>query len=299
MASKVRQPQQAGRLAIIAGRGRLPLDIAFAAREAGEDPFLIPLLGEAGDIPSEFEQQAMSVADGKQLVSIIKSKGIDRLIMSGGINRRPEVSEVRLPLRLLWTSARIGKALIGAGDDKLLRVVISMIETAGCRVIGAQEVVPDLLAETGPLASASPDAAAREDIAIACAGANALGELDVGQGAVAVGGRIIALEGPEGTDGMLERVRQLKDSGRISNKRKGVLVKLCKPQQDKRADLPSIGPETVRNAHRAGLSGIALDAGRSFVLDRDEVVREADRLDLFVIGIDRENPGSFATGGRS
>ena len=90
----------------------------------------------------------------------------------------------------------------------------------------------------------------------------------------------------------------LKEIGRISSKRKGVLVKLCKPQQEERADLPSMGPDTVRNAHGAGLAGIALDAGRSFVLDRDEVVREADRLGLFVVGIDRENPGaSVASGG--
>lgn len=299
MTSPVRQSQQGGRLAIIAGRGRLPLDIAYAAREAGENPFIIPLIGEAGEIPSDFEQQSMSIADGKQLISLIKSRGVDRLIMSGGINRRPEASEVRLPLRLLMTTAKIGKALIGAGDDKLLRVVISMIETSGCRVIGAQEVVPDLLADFGPLGTGSPDALAKKDIAIACAGANALGELDVGQGAVAVGGRIVALEGPEGTDGMLERVRLLKETGRISDKRKGVLVKLCKPQQDKRADLPSMGPDTVRNAHRAGLAGIALDAGRSFVLDREEVIREADRLGVFVVGIDRENPGSFAAGAGS
>lgn len=296
MTSPVRHSQKGGRLAIIAGRGRMPLDIAYAARDAGEDPFIIPLIGEAAEIPGEFEQKAMSIADGKQLVSLIKSKGVDRLIMSGGINRRPEASEVRLPLRLFMTTAKIGKALIGAGDDKLLRVVISMIETTGCRVIGAQEVVPDLLADFGPLGTARPDALARKDIAIACAGANALGELDVGQGAVALGGRIVALEGPEGTDGMLERVRHLKEIGRISDKRKGVLVKLCKPQQDKRADLPSMGPDTVRNAHRAGLAGIALDAGRSFVLDREEVIREADRLGVFVVGIDRDNPNT-STGG--
>jgi DUF1009 family protein len=160
-------------------------------------------------------------------------------------------------------------------------------------------VVPDLLADTGPLASVSPDGAAKKDIAVACAGANALGELDVGQGAVAVGGRIVALEGPEGTDSMLERVSHLKQVGRVSNKRKGVLVKLCKPRQEERADLPSMGPDTVRNAHGAGLAGIALDAGRSFVLDRDEVVREADRLGLFVVGIDRENPDASVAGGGS
>lgn len=295
----VQHPQHSGRLAIVAGRGRLPLDIALAARAAGEDPFIIPLMGEAEEIPPEFEQEAIRLADGKQLVALIRDRGIDRLILSGGINRRPEIGELRLPWRLLLATVKIGRALVGAGDDKLLRVVISMIESSGCRVIGAQEVVPDLLAAFGPLTSTSPDAAARKDIAIACAGANALGELDVGQGAVAVGGRVVALEGPEGTDAMLDRVARLKQAGRVSAKRKGVLVKLCKPQQDRRADLPSIGPDTVKNAHRAGLSGIALDAGRSFVLDRAAVVREAERAGLFVVGVDRDNPAASLSGEES
>ena len=292
----VPHPQHGGRLAIVAGRGRLPLDIARAAQAVGEDPFIISLIGEAEEIPPEFERESIRLADGKRLVALIRDRGVNRLILSGGINRRPEFGELRLPWRLLLATAKLGRALVGAGDDKLLRVVISLIESSGCRVIGAQEVVPDLLAAFGPLTSAGPDAAARKDIAIACAGANALGELDVGQGAVAVGGRVVALEGPEGTDAMLDRVARLKQAGRVSGKRKGVLVKLCKPQQDRRADLPSIGPDTVKNAHRAGLAGIALDAGRSFVLDRDAVVREAERAGLFVVGIDRDNPVSSLGG---
>ena len=95
---------------------------------------------------------------------------------------------------------------------------------------------------------------------------------------------------------MLDRIAELRQAGRISRNRKGVLVKLCKPQQDQRADLPSIGPDTIRNAHRAGLSGIAVDAGRSLVLDRDQVVSEADRLDLFVIGIDRDETAASDIG---
>ncbi|MCP4314505.1 MAG: UDP-2,3-diacylglucosamine diphosphatase LpxI [Hyphomicrobiales bacterium] len=299
MALDVRPPDRKKRLAIVAGRGRLPLDIAQAARAAGEDPIIIALNGEASDFPVDFDQEAINLADGKRLLSIIKDNKVDRVILSGGINRRPDISELRLPLRLLKIAPKIGRALTGAGDDRLLRVVISMIETSGCRVIGAQDVVPDLLAQTGPLTTSRPDKKDWNNIATACAGANALGALDVGQGAVAVGGRIVALEGAEGTDGMLERVAQLRDGGRISVKKKGVLVKLCKPQQDERADLPSIGPDTIRNVHRAGLSGIALDAGRALILDRELVVGEANRLGLFVVGVDRDDPAGTSTGAAS
>ncbi len=93
--------------------------------------------------------------------------------------------------------------------------------------------------------------------------------LDVGQGAVSVGGRIVALEGVEGTDSMLERVATLRSAGRISPRRRGVLVKLCKPQQDIRADLPSIGISTIENLRQAGLAGVAVEAGRSLILERD------------------------------
>ncbi len=95
----------------------------------------------------------------------------------------------------------------------------------------------------------------------------------------------MALEGAEGTDGMLERVAALRVAGRISQRRKGVLVKLCKPGQDMRADLPAIGVETLSRARAAGLAGIAVEAGRSLVLERDAIIAEADANGLFVTGI--------------
>ncbi|MEX3008780.1 LpxI family protein [Hoeflea sp. TYP-13] len=284
------QPEGNARLAIIAGRGRLPLDIARAARGNGDNPFIIALEGEASDIPAEFDQARAGLGDAARIFSLLNKNNIDRVVMSGGVNRRPEIGELRPPLRLLRFIPRIIRALSQAGDDKLLRSVISIIEASGCRVVGAQEVVPGLLAQLGSLTNNKPGAKDWDNIAAGCAGANALGALDVGQGAVAVGGRIVALEGAEGTDAMLTRVAELREKGRISANRMGVLVKLCKPQQDERADLPTVGPDTVRNAHAAGLSGIAVDAGRAFILERDLVVEEADRLGLFVVGVDRDNP---------
>ena len=110
--------------------------------------------------------------------------------------------------------------------------------------------------------------------------------MDIGQGAVSVGGRVVALESAEGTDQMLQRVAALRKSGRISARRRGVLVKVCKPQQDLRADLPSIGANTVRLAAAAGLSGIAVEAGRSLVLGREETLQAADAAGLFVYGLE-------------
>ncbi len=277
-----------GRLAIIAGRGSLPFHIADAARAADDDPFIIGLTGEVDEISDQFEHAFASVGDAARIFKLLRDNKVARVILSGGVDRRPEIADIRVPLKTIPALPHIISAVRGAGDDKLLRLVISLMESVDCRVVGAQEIVPNLLATVGPITSSEPTKLDWQNIAAAGAGAIALGKLDVGQGAVAVGGRIVALEAAEGTDGMLQRIGELRTVGRISSKRKGVLVKLCKPQQDVRADLPSIGPDTIRNAHEAGLAGVAVEAGRAFILDRSDVIFEADRLGLFVLGMDRD-----------
>lgn len=288
MDTRGRGASPVGRLAIIAGRGSLPFHIANAARAANDDPFIIGLTGEAGEISDQFDHAFASVGDAARIFKLLRDNEVARVILSGGVNRRPEIGDIRFPLRSVLTLPRVINALLGAGDDKLLRLVISLMESVDCQVVGAQEIVPDLLATIGTITRCKPIEKDWKNIGAAGTGAMALGKLDVGQGAVAIGGRIVALEAAEGTDGMLHRVRELRAVGRISKKRKGVLVKLCKPQQDERADMPSIGPDTIRIAHEAGLTGVAIEAGRAFILDRSDVILEADRLGLFVVGVDRD-----------
>jgi hypothetical protein len=294
MQPRARQPEARGRLAIIAGRGRLPLDIAAAARAAGDDPFVIGLKGEARDIPDEFEHAFIGVGDASGVHRILKDHGVDRVVMSGGVDRRPELAQIRAPFHLIPAIPRMLRILKGSGDDTLLRAVIAIIEGSGCRVVGAQEIVPDLLAQIGSLTKQKPSKTDWGNIRVGFAGADMLGRLDVGQGAVAVGGRIVALEGPEGTDAMLSRVADMRKSGRISQRRKGVLIKLCKPQQDERADLPSIGLVTIDHAVEAGLAGIAIEAGRAFILDQQEAMEKANAAGIFVIGIDRDEMAAMA-----
>ena len=181
--------------------------------------------------------------------------------------------------------------MLSGGDDKLLRLTIDVLENEGVQVLPSHKVAPDLVGQVGPVGRGRPGKADLRDIAAASKAALALGALDVGQGAVSVRGRVVALEGAEGTDAMLERVAHLRAIKRLPQSTGGVLVKLCKPGQDERADLPSVGPATVVNAHAAGLSGIAIEAGRGLVLERERVIEEADRLGLFVTGIE---PGEEA-----
>jgi len=289
-----------GRLAIIAGNGFLPIHLAHAARAAGEDPFIIALRNESDQRFEGFEAASASIADIVTFARIFRENGIDRVVLSGGVKKRPDWRDIRPNWKVLRRLPVLLRNLVSGGDDALLQTAIGLLEAQGCRVIGAHEIAPGLLARLGPLGAHAPAENDLRDIARASEAAMRLGELDIGQGAVSVGGRVVALEGVEGTDRMLERVASLRAEGRISARRKGVLVKLCKPQQDMRADLPAIGPSTVVNAAKAGLAGIAVEAGRALVLEERELIAAADAAGLFVCGIDLGLPnGGLQEGGLS
>jgi len=289
-------PSQAheGRLAIIAGRGQLPVYLAEAARDAGEDPLILALANEGDGRFDGFETIHVGVGDLAQIQTRLRDGGIARVVMSGGVARRPDLRDIRPTFKTLIKVPSVVRTLMSGGDDTVLQMVIKLIEAMGCRVIGAHQIAPGLLARTGPLGRTRPGDDDRRDIEKAVEAAQLLGRLDIGQGAVSVGGRVVALEGVEGTDQMLLRVAELRKAGRISARRRGVLVKLSKPQQDMRADLPTIGLSTLENAKAAGLAGIAVEAGRALVLDEAALIAAADAAGLFVVGIDLELDGRGA-----
>ncbi len=281
-----RQSPAADRLAIIAGDGFLPIYLAQAARDAGDEPLMIRLRNESAQAFQGFETVTASIADIAGFASIFRQHGINRVVLSGAVKRRPDWRDIRPNWKALRQLPSLVGKLISGGDDALLQAAIGIIEAQGCTVVGAHEIAPALLARVGALGIHQPSDDDLRDVTKAAEAATKLGELDIGQGAVSIGGRVVALEGVEGTDQMLHRVAVLRAEGRISARRKGVLVKLCKPQQDMRADLPSIGPSTVENAVRAGLAGIAVAAGRSLVLEEDKMVAAANEAGIFICGID-------------
>jgi len=274
------------RVGIIAGGGRLPTDVANGLGEQGHKPFVLMVQGEA--LPEsalgKFEHEVLSLENIGSLVGILRRRGITHVVLAGEIRRRPRLGAMRFNLGLLAIVPLVISAL-ARGDDGLLKVVVRGLEARGFTVVGAHQIVPDLTAAEGALTRLAPSTADWKDIEAAHEAAIAIGMLDIGQGAVAVGGRAIALEGIEGTDGLLARVRELRGHGRLAGKKGGVLVKCAKPGQELRVDLPSIGLQTVEGAHAAGLAGIAVEAGRSLVLDSSAVIAKADALGLFVVGL--------------
>lgn len=282
-------PAAAVRSGIVAGGGRLPIEIANGLDAAGTPPFVIIVRGEVEDEAAlaKYPHQVVEIEQFGELIQILKREGVDRVVMAGNISRRPKLLDVRPKWPILRLLPRALVAL-ASGDDALLRFVIGHVESNGIKVVGAHEILPDLLVGEGVHTKAKPSAQDRKEIAAAFVASQAIGKLDIGQAAVAIGGRVIALEGIEGTDGLLERVAALRDHGRLAGRKGGVLVKTAKPGQELRTDLPSIGLSTVEKAHRAGLSGIAVQAERSLGLGFKEMIERADALKMFVVGLPRD-----------
>lgn len=279
------------RVGIIAGGGSLPVEVAAGLARQGHPPVIILIEGEVdrkADF-ADYEQENLALEDIGSLLSVLRRRQISHLVLAGEIRRRPRLIDMRPSLGLLAVVPSVVVAL-ARGDDGLLKILTRGLEARGIRVVGAHEIVLELVAAEGPLTKAVPRKSDWLDIEAAHAAAKAIGALDIGQAAVAVGGRAIALEGIEGTDGLLERTRHLRGHGRLAGRMRGVLVKCAKPGQELRADLPSIGPQTVEAAHAAGLAGIAVEAGRSLILEGPAVIARANALGLFVIGLPAVEP---------
>lgn len=276
------------RIAVIAGGGELPRELVRGLTAAGHPPFVIIVGGEDRSGLTGGDHTVLELEEYGRLLPVLRAARATHVVMAGSVSRRPRLSAIRLSVGLLKLLPGIVWGL-GRGDDALLKVVVRHIEAAGIRVLGSHQILPDILAAAGALTRAKPGASTQAAIVAAFAAARAIGALDIGQAAVAVGKRVVALEGVEGTAAMLARVRDLRASGRISMPG-GVLVKCAKPGQELRADLPTIGPDTVVEAHEAGLSGIAVEAGRAIVLRQADVIATADRLGLFVVGADGTGP---------
>jgi len=276
------------RIAVVAGSGLLPREVANGLVRAGHRPLVVAITGEADleDDPARYDFMRVTHEELGKLLSILKRRGVTHLVLAGGVARRPPLSTLRYSPKILLYLPRLA-ASYARGDDGLLRAIIGFIESYGIKPVGAHEVVPELLAPAGLLTGTAPTSSDEKDISAAIAAARAIGRLDIGQAAVAVGGRVIALEDIEGTDGLLRRAKALRTHGRLAGKTRGVLVKCAKPAQELRVDLPTIGPQTVKDAHEAGLAGIAVESERSLILECGETVRLANLLGLFLLGFKR------------
>lgn len=279
------------RIAVGAGAGRLPVELVERLVAMGHRPFVVIIEGEAdatSPVLTGQDHWIMPLEHIGKAAARFRREGVTHLVMAGGVSRRLRLRSLRPSLGILHMAPRVAASL-ARGDDNLLRAIVRYYEGLGITVVGAHDIMPDLLAPPGVLTKHAPNARDRADLKAAAIAARAIGALDIGQAAIAVGGRAVALEGIEGTDGLLQRMVGLRSNGRIAGRSGGALVKCAKPSQELRADLPTIGVGTVELAHAAGLAGIGIEADRSIVLDMGAVASRADELGLFVIGLVEED----------
>jgi len=267
-----------GRLGIVAGGGRLPQRLVESCRAAGRDVFVLALEGAAEPETVRGVPHAWCRIGGAvKGLSLLRENNVTELVLAGSV-RRPSLGTLRPDWRAAKLFARIGYRSLG--DDGLLSAIVSELEKEGFRVIEPDQLLDGELVGTGPLGTVQPNPQSQADIERGLRIACALGALDIGQAVVVQQGLVLGVEAIEGTDGLLRRCAALRREGPG-----GVLVKIEKPGQERRADRPTIGPRTVALAAEAGLAGIAVEAGATIVLDRDEVISAANLAGLFVVGV--------------
>ncbi len=272
------------KLGIIAGGGNIPQMLVKYCQQTNRDFFVLAIEGNANkdfftnDIPHKWIRIGQAGTGFKKFAE----EKVQDVVMIGTIHR-PSFADLIPDFRTTAFFAKIGTRALG--DDGILRALVKEIESEGMRVCGIHEVLPDILVKNGVLGKIKPDKQALADIKRGVEVAWELGRLDVGQSVVVQQGLVLGVEGIEGTDKLILRCGDYKRKG-VG----GVLVKLRKPQQDMRIDLPTFGSQTIENAHKSGLRGVALHTGNGLLVDETEAIKLADKLGMFVIGI---NPADY------
>jgi DUF1009 family protein len=272
-------------LGMIVGGGLMPQRAAAAAAAAGRRPHVVVLegFGNPADYAA-YPQITCRLGAGGRMLDWLRAAGCRELVLAGQV-RRPSFLALRPDAGAARLLPRIGMKAFG-GDDSLLTAVMRVLREEGFEPLPAQAVLAELLQPSaGQLGRHAPDALATRDIHRGIAVVHALGAVDVGQAAVVQQGLVLAVEAIEGTDAMLARAATLGREGPG-----GVLVKILKPGQDRRIDLPTIGPTTVAGAAAAGLRGLAIEANGTIIVDRAETLAAADAAGLFLLAIEVQAP---------
>jgi DUF1009 family protein len=271
-------------LGLICGAGTVPFAVADAVRRRGRPVVLFPLRGWADAAAvAAYPHHWIALGQFGRFCRLARTERCRDIVLVGGLVR-PSLTQLRLDWGALRRMPLIVRSFRG-GDDHLLSGMGRMFEGAGFRMVGAHEAAPEITAPPGALGRLSPTAAVEDDIARGFALLDATSAFDIGQAAVISGRRVLAIEAAEGTDAMLDRVAAMRETGRIRLPAgAGVLVKAPKRRQDRRFDLPSIGPDTVMRVAKAGLAGVAVIAGATVVAEPQRLIEAADRAGLFVVG---------------
>jgi DUF1009 family protein len=271
-----------GLIALVAGSGRLPIELADYLQRSGQDFRILAFRGFAEPELRRRAHAVVDLLDLKAITNTLEAWKPDAVSLVGAV-RRPGFSALLGAYSLLRNMQEV-KDVITRGDDQVLRGAVMLLEERGHRVVGVHELAPELVAPPTLRGSFVPGEGDRQAIEVGIDLLDSLSAFDIGQGAVIAERHVLAIEGPEGTDRMLGRVKAQRQSflGLKRRNEGGVLIKAAKKGQDLRVDMPAIGPRTIEEAAKAGLSGIAIGNGSTLVVDQPKTIATADRLGLFI-----------------
>jgi hypothetical protein len=263
-------------IGLIAGNGRFPLIFAETARREGTRVVAVAHRGETSEEIERLVDALTWVRVGElgKIIRTFKRSGVRRAVMAGGIRKVRLFSGFRPDLRGAAFLARVGSF----HDDALLRGIARELETDGIEVVSSTLFLESILAGEGRLGRVAPKRGESRDVELGFAIAKHVGRHDVGQCVVMKRGVALAIEGVEGTDACIRRGAEL-GHGDV------VVVKVAKPGQDLRFDVPAVGPETIRTMAEAGARVLAVEAGKTLILDREQFLVAADAAKIAVVGV--------------
>lgn len=270
------------KIGILAGGGELPKELAYRLKEQKRAFFIIGFEGFVEPYwLHDFPHQRMRLAGIGKILRVLRQEKCEELILIGPI-KRPSWRDFRPDFEGARLLARLGKAIF-LGDNGLLASIISLLEEEGFRIRGAHEFLFDKKEKEGPLGLIKPQKQDLNDISYGKNFLKIIAPFDIGQACIVHLGRILAVEGAEGTDQMIARYGQLEDSYKGA-----ILVKMPKIGQDLRVDMPTIGPNTIEYAARAGLKVIAFLGEETLFLEKDFCVQKANNLEICLYGFAKE-----------
>lgn len=265
-------------IALLIGRGELPRVLVEVFKSQKRPYVILAFKGQADeDFVADLPHIWLNFGEVGKAFKCFEDHHIKEIVMAGTM-ARPALSEIRPDWEGLKWMGKLGKKALG--DDNLLKFLIEMVESQGYHVVGPTDILTELLAPEGLLTSGKLDDQAWQDIGRGVEVLSALSPADVGQAVVIQEGLVLGVEAIEGTDKLIERVASLKRPGLGS-----ILVKVAKRQQENRADLPTVGLRTIQKAAASGLRGIAIEAGRTLILNREEMIQLAQDKGIFVVSL--------------
>lgn len=277
MISEMRKITKIKKIGIVAGAGYLPKHVLEACKEQNIPYVVIGLEKETSfDLFKDEKIHTFKIYNISKIFDFLKSEGVNYLTLAGKV-KRANISRLLLDFKGAILFAKVIRK--GLSDGAILKTILDFIEQEGFKIIAPEKVANNIILNKGYITKSKPDLVAEKDIKQGIKILRGIASFDVGQALIIQNGLVLGVEAAEGTDDLIKRCGEIRQEGEGP-----ILIKIIKPEQDKRVDLPCIGPDTILNAQKYGIRGIAAEAGSTLVLDQVNTVKLANRLGIFIHG---------------